>query len=35
MKTWGTKEWNWGSPVGGAHDAAAQLRSALSTDSAR
>lgn len=32
---WGTTQWNWGSPVGGAHDAAAELRSALSTEDAR
>lgn len=32
---WGTAQWAWGSAVGGAHDAAAELRSALSTEDAR
>ena len=34
-KMWGTAAWNWGSAVGDAHDAAAELRSALSTEDAR
>ena len=32
---WGTAAWNWGSAVGDAHDAAAELRSALSTNDSR
>jgi len=35
MATWGTSSWNWGSAVGGAHDAARELRGALSTEPAR
>ena len=34
-KMWGTAAWNWGSAIGDAHDAAAELRSALSTEDAR
>ena len=32
---WGTAQWNWGYAQGAAHDAAAELRSALSTEDAR
>ena len=34
-KMWGTAAWNWGYAQGAAHDAAAELRSALSTEDAR
>ena len=34
-KMWGTAAWNWGSAIGDAHDAAAELRNALSTEDAR
>ena len=33
--TWGTKQWNWGSAIGAAHDAAAVLRRDLRTEDAR
>lgn len=32
---WGTPSWNWGSAVGGAHDAAAELRARLNSRAAR
>eukprot|EP00634_Sargassococcus_sp_CCMP2135_P005358 CAMPEP_0198658742 /NCGR_PEP_ID=MMETSP1467-20131203/27435_1 /TAXON_ID=1462469 /ORGANISM="unid. sp., Strain CCMP2135" /LENGTH=224 /DNA_ID=CAMNT_0044395029 /DNA_START=60 /DNA_END=734 /DNA_ORIENTATION=- len=35
MTTWGTAQWNWGSAVGKAHDAAAVLRQSLASRESR